>query len=50
MAAASAVSKVNWPVFIVSAVLILAFTLWAALAPGTAYTTLETAFTWLSGE
>ena len=48
MAAASAVSKVNWPVFIVSAVLILAFTLWAALAPGTAYTTLETAFTWLS--
>ncbi len=38
----------NWPVFIVSAVLILAFTLWAALAPGTAYTTLETAFTWLS--
>ncbi|GAA3285198.1 choline BCCT transporter BetT [Nesterenkonia halobia] len=42
-------ASVNWPVFIISAAIIVAFTLWAALAPTTAYNTLESAFTWLSG-
>ena len=42
------VSKVNWPVFIVSAAAITLFTLWAAIQPETAYNTLETTFNWLS--
>ncbi|GAA1824622.1 BCCT family transporter [Nesterenkonia flava] len=46
MAAAPAVSRVNWPVFIVSAVIIVAVTLWVALDPN-AFTTLETAFGWI---
>ena len=45
---APAASTVHWPVFIISALLILLFTLWAALVPERAYATLETAFTWLS--
>ena len=45
---APGVSKVNWPVFIVSAAAIVLFTLWAALQPETAYNTLETTFDWLS--
>lgn len=41
-------TKVNWPVFIISAALILVFTLWAAIVPESAYNILETAFTALS--
>ncbi|GAA1102068.1 choline BCCT transporter BetT [Nesterenkonia jeotgali] len=40
-------SKVNLPVFIGSAIIIIAFTLWAWLAPDTAYTTLESVFLWI---
>jgi choline/glycine/proline betaine transport protein len=46
---ATGVSKVNWPVFIVSAAIIVAFTVWAAAAPDSAYEVLEGAFTWISG-
>ncbi|RJN32164.1 choline BCCT transporter BetT [Nesterenkonia natronophila] len=46
---ATIASKVNWPVFIVSAAIIVAFTLWAAAAPGSAYEVLEGAFTRISG-
>ncbi|NLS08846.1 choline BCCT transporter BetT [Nesterenkonia sp. MY13] len=49
MATAPAVSKVNWPVFGISATLIVTFTLWAAFSPATAEATLGTAFDWLSG-
>ncbi|WP_300345634.1 choline BCCT transporter BetT [Nesterenkonia sp.] len=45
-AAPPAASKVNWPVFIVSAVIIVAVTGWVALDPG-AYPTLEAAFGWI---
>ena len=45
---ASEASKVNWPVFIVSATVIVAFSLWAWLLPEAAYDTLVTAFDWLS--
>ena len=48
MAAAPAASKVNWPVFISSAAILIAFTLWAALFPESAYATLEAMFNWLS--
>ncbi|NDK30857.1 choline BCCT transporter BetT [Nesterenkonia haasae] len=46
---ASGASKVNWPVFIISAAIIVAFTAWAAAAPASAYEVLEGAFTWISG-
>ncbi|MGO2112338.1 MAG: choline BCCT transporter BetT [Pseudoclavibacter sp.] len=47
MAAVPSSSKVNWPVFIVSAVIILAVTIWAGFVPG-AYDVLETAFVWIA--
>lgn len=47
MAAPPAASKVNWPVFIASAAILLIFSAWAAIYPETAYTTLEAMFTWL---
>lgn len=40
-------SKLNPPVFFGAAAIIVAFTLWAWLAPETAYTTLEAAFLWI---
>ncbi len=40
-------SKVNWPVFVASAAIILGVTIWAAAAPGPAYNALETAFLWV---
>lgn len=42
-------SKVNWPVFIASAAIIVAFTLWAAISPEPAYAALEGAFLWIGG-
>lgn len=43
----SSAPQVNWPVFIGSAVVILAFTVWAWVWPTTAYDTLESTFNWL---
>ncbi|WP_238385061.1 choline BCCT transporter BetT [Nesterenkonia muleiensis] len=40
-------SKVNWPVFIASALIIVVFTTWAALDSDTASSVLETTFGWL---
>ena len=48
MAASPAASKVNWPVFISSAVILVAFTVWAAVFPDAAYASLEAMFNWLS--
>lgn len=39
-------SKVNWPVFIASAAIILALTIWAGVAPN-AYDQLEATFVWI---
>ncbi|GAA1188228.1 choline BCCT transporter BetT [Nesterenkonia xinjiangensis] len=40
-------SKLNPPVFFGAAAIIVAFTIWAWLAPDTAYTTLEAVFLWI---
>ena len=40
--------KVNWRVFIIASAIVIAFSLWAMLAPGTADATMKTVVSWIA--
>ena len=41
-------SRVNWRVFLIASIVIVAFSLWAILLPNTAQTTMKTAVDWIA--
>ena len=41
-------SRVNWRVFLIASIVIVAFSLWAILLPDTAQTTMKTAVDWIA--
>ena len=46
--AADSGPRVNWRVFVTASLIIVAFSLWAILMPGTAQSTMKTAVDWIA--